>query len=46
MENIDVFKDAMIDEDEHEKELYDATNTSKGNLIPKGVVSLDNLYNL
>lgn len=46
MPNADVFKYAMIDEDEHEKEFQDATNASKGNLIPKCVVSLEKLYDL
>ena len=41
-----MFKDAAIDEDEHKKALQDAANASKGNLIPKGVVSLESLYDL
>ena len=46
MENANIFKDATIDEEEHEKTLQDAANASKGNLIPKGVMSLEKLYNL
>lgn len=46
MENDDVFKHTMIDEDEHEKAFQDAVSGSKGNLIPKGVISLEKLYDL
>lgn len=46
MANVDVFKDAAIDEDKHEKTLQDAASASKGNLMLKGVVSLDKLYYL
>ena len=42
----DVFKDATIDEDEHEQSLQSTIDDSKGNLIPKGVVSLKKLYDL
>ena len=41
-----MFKDATLDEDQHKKELQDATSASKGNLIPKGVVSLEKLYDV
>lgn len=44
MANTDVFKDATIDEAKHEKTLKDKTNARKGILIPKGVVSLEKLY--
>lgn len=44
--NANVFKHASIDEDEHEKALQDAASASKGNLIPKAVVSLEKLYDL
>jgi len=46
MENVNVFKDVMIDEDKHGKELQDAASASKGNLISMGVVSLEKLYDL
>lgn len=46
MGNIDIFKDVVIDEDEHEKGLQDSTQASRGNNIPKGVVSLEKLYDL
>lgn len=46
MVNFDVFKDATIDEDEHERELQDAARAEKENLILKGVVSLEKLYDL
>lgn len=46
MANSDVFKDAAIDEDEHEQYLPTGDDDKKGNLIPKGVVSLENLYDL
>ena len=46
MANVDVFKDAVIDEDEHEQSLQVVADDKKGNLIPKGVVSLEKLYEL
>lgn len=46
MANVDVFKDAAIDEDEHEQSLQAGVDDKKGNLIPKGVVSLENIYDL
>ena len=46
MVNTRVFKDATINEDEHKKALQDAANASKGNLIPKDVVSFKILYDL
>lgn len=46
MANTDVFKDANIDEDEHNKALQDAAQASKENPMPKGVVSLKKLYDL
>ena len=46
MANTDVFKDATINKVEHEQTPQDTTSTSKGNLIPKGVVSLKKLYDL
>lgn len=44
MVNVDVFKDATIDKDEHEKALQDAAYKSKENIMLKGVVSLERLY--
>lgn len=46
MANGDVFKDATIDEDMHEQSLQDTPDENKGNPIPKGVVSLEKLYDL
>lgn len=46
MANADVFKDTMIHEDEHVKSLQATTDDKKGNLIPKGMVSLENIYDL
>lgn len=46
MANIDVFKDTVIDEDEHKKTLQDRTSTRKGNLVPNDVVSMEKLYEL
>ena len=44
MANVDVFKDATIEKDEHGQSLQAATNDKKGNIILKGVVSLEKLY--
>lgn len=46
MENVDVFKDVAINEDKHEKELWYETRANKENPMPKGMVSLDKLYDL
>lgn len=46
MANVDVFKDAPIEEDEHEKPLHEKIVVMKGNTVPKGVVSLENIYDL
>lgn len=46
MANTDVFKDANIGKDEKRKYLHDLAQESKGNLVTKGVVSLEKLYNL
>jgi len=46
MANTDIFKDVAIDEDMHEQSLEDTVGDSKGNLILKGVVSLEELYDL
>lgn len=46
MANTDIYKDTMIDEDVHEQSLQDTTDDNKGNLIPKGVVSLKRIYRL
>jgi len=46
MENADIFKDVAIDEDENDKALREAFEASKGNIIPKGLVSPEKLYDL
>lgn len=46
MDIADIFKDASIEEDGHEKALKEAYNVMKGKTMPKGVVSLENLYDL
>lgn len=46
MANANIFKDAVIEEDEHNKVVQEASNAMKGNTMPKGVLSLDNLYGL
>ena len=44
--NDDIFKDETIDEDVHDQSMEDISNDSKGKPIPKGVVSLEKLYEL
>ena len=46
MANIDVFKDAAIDEVKHKQSLQARVDEKEGNLIPKGVVSSRKLYDL
>lgn len=46
MANTDTFKDAAIDKYEHEQSSQAGEDIKKGHLIPKGVVSLENLYDL
>ena len=46
MANADTLKHAVIDEDEHEKYFQDGADNKKGHLIPKGVVSLEKLYDM
>jgi len=46
MLNVDVFKDATIDEDEHDKALEDVAWERKENPILKGVLSLENMHDL
>jgi len=46
MVSVDVFKDASIDKNEYEQSLQVAAHDKKGNLIPKGLVSLEKLYDL
>jgi len=46
MANADVFKDASIDDDRHECSLQAEAGNKKGHLITKGVVRLENLYDL
>jgi len=46
MVNSDVFKDATIDEDEHDRELQHEARESKKTPMLKGVVPLEKLYDL
>jgi len=46
MANVDVFKDVVIDNDEHERSLQAEASNMKGHTITKGVASLENLYDL
>jgi len=46
MASTNIFKDAIIDEDEHEQYLQDVIDERKGNLTPKVVVSLKKMYDL
>lgn len=46
MVNVDVFKDATIEENEHEKSLQEVFQASKGNTMPKCVVSQEKIYDL
>lgn len=44
MANIDVFKDTVIDDDEHECSLQVKDGKRKGHLITKSVKTLENLH--
>lgn len=44
--NIDIFKDKTINEDKHDKSLQGRAKICDGNPMPKGVVSLENLFDL
>lgn len=46
MENAHVFKDLAIDEVKHAKYLQFSSQESEGNPMPKGVVTLEKLYDL
>lgn len=46
MANAEIFKDIAIDEDVHKQCMEETIDDSKGNPIPKGVVSLEKLYDL
>jgi len=46
MVNVNVFKDASIDEDQVKKALKDSAQESRGNPMPKGVVSLEKFNDL
>jgi len=46
MVNVHVFKYATIEEDEHEHALQEKSQAPKGNTMPKGIVSLEKLYDL
>lgn len=41
-----MFKDATIDEDEYDKVFLEEVDKQKGNPIPKGVVSLEKVFDL
>ena len=44
--NAKVFKDTAIDEEEHEHALQSEHDERKDNIMPKGVVSLEKLFDL
>jgi hypothetical protein len=47
--NVGAFKDVSIDDEEHEKAMKKCRNDSnnfKGNLIPRGVLTLEKLFDL
>eukprot|EP00253_Pinus_taeda_P020322 PITA_20322 len=46
MANTNVFKDAVIDDDEHERSLKVEASNRKGHLITKGVATLEKIYEL
>ena len=46
MANVDIFKDTVIDDDEHEHSLQAEANNKKGHLITKCVATLENIYDL
>lgn len=46
MANVDTFKDATVDEKEHHRSLQARTYIKTGHLIPKGVASLEIIYEL
>jgi len=46
MANANIFKDAVMDDDEHEWSLQAEAGNMKGLLIIKGVASLEKIYDL
>ena len=46
MLNTDVFKDAVIEEEDHDQSLQKEKEERKGNPMPKGIVSLEKLFDL
>ena len=46
MDNVDVFKDAAIDDEEHERSLQVEYGNRKDHLITKGVASFEKIYDL
>lgn len=42
MRNVEVFKDVVIDEEEHERSLQEEEGSCKGNPLPKAMVTLEN----
>lgn len=46
MTNAEVFKDSVIDEEEHKRLLEEEAGSRKGNTLPKGVVTLEKPFDL
>ena len=46
MLNTDVFKDVVIEEEDHDQALQKEQEEGKGNPMPKGIMSLENLFDL
>ena len=46
MANVDVLKYVSIEEDEHSQALQEVSNATKGNIMPKGVVAMEKLYDV
>ena len=46
MLNTDVFKDTVIEEEDHDRALQEELGDRKENPIPKGIVSLEKLFDL
>lgn len=46
MANNEIFKDVAIDDDEYKRSLQAGGDDMKGHIITKGVVSLENIYDM
>ena len=46
MLNVDVFKDTVIEEEDHDQALQKEQEDRKGNPIPKGIVSIEKFFYL